>query len=127
MDKDTRLAFYNLVNNHSDENVVCRSKNGELVIAWKTSSPQDEYINWKALGGDYLQVHMAKTNIDTMNAINVISKKASVQSKLIGYAGTKDARAITTQLLTFKSVKPGRLIAVQEELKKSQIYLGNFK
>lgn len=89
--------------------------------------PNLEFVDWKALGGEYLQIHMAKTNIDTMNAINIISKKASIQPKLIGYAGTKDARAITTQALTLKSVKPARIVAVQEELKKSQIYLGNFK
>jgi tRNA(Glu) U13 pseudouridine synthase TruD len=34
-----------------------------------------EFIDWKALGGEYLQVNMYKAGIDTMNAINVISKK----------------------------------------------------
>lgn len=35
-----------------------------------------EFIDWKALGGDYLQVNMYKTGVDTMNAISIISKKA---------------------------------------------------
>lgn len=36
-----------------------------------------EFIDWKALGGEYLQVNMYKAGIDTMNAINIISNKAS--------------------------------------------------
>lgn len=51
----------------------------------------------------------------------------SVHVKHFGYAGTKDARAITVQTLTMKSVKPGRIVMAQEELKKSGICLGNFK
>jgi tRNA pseudouridine13 synthase len=50
-----------------------------------------------------------------------------VNAKHFGYAGTKDARAITTQTLTLKSVKPGRIIMAQEDLKKSGIYVGNFR
>lgn len=34
-----------------------------------------EFIDWKALGGEYLQVNMYKSGIDTMNAINIISSK----------------------------------------------------
>jgi tRNA(Glu) U13 pseudouridine synthase TruD len=35
-----------------------------------------EFIDWKALGGDYLQVNMYKVGVDTMNAISILSKKA---------------------------------------------------
>lgn len=51
----------------------------------------------------------------------------SCKTTLFGYAGTKDARAITVQTLTMKSVKPGRIIMAQEELQKSGIYIGDFK
>lgn len=36
-----------------------------------------EFIDWKALGGEYLQVNMYKAGIDTMNAINIIASKTS--------------------------------------------------
>ena len=52
---------------------------------------------------------------------------SSFHIKHLGYAGTKDARAITVQTLTMKSVKPGRIIMAQEDLQKSGIYIGNFK
>lgn len=57
----------------------------------------------------------------------LIKIQCSVHSKHFGYAGTKDARAITTQTLTMKSVKPGRIVMAQDELKKCGIYLGDFK
>ncbi|CEP16132.1 hypothetical protein [Parasitella parasitica] len=126
-DKNQRLLFYNLIERHLETKVNCRGKDGNLVIRWPSTIHNDEYIDWKALGGDYLQVSMYKAGIDTMNAINIISKKTSVHPKNFGYAGTKDARAITTQALTLKSVKPGRIIMAQEELKLSGIYLGDFK
>lgn len=42
-----------------------------------------------------------KDNIDTIQAVNMIAKNLRIQSKRINYAGTKDKRAKTTQLLSF--------------------------
>ncbi|GAA5811004.1 hypothetical protein MFLAVUS_004433 [Mucor flavus] len=126
-DKDQRMQFYQLVEQHLETKINCRGKDGQLVIRWPSAVYNDEFIDWKALGGEYLQVNMYKNGIDTMNAINIISSKAAVHSKHFGYAGTKDARAITTQTLTMKSVKPGRIVMAQDELKKCGIYLGDFK
>ncbi|KAI8366468.1 pseudouridine synthase [Choanephora cucurbitarum] len=125
--KEQRLEFYRLVEEHLEAKVNCRGKDGNLVVRWPSSTHSDEFIDWKALGGDYLQVNMQKSGVDTMNAINIISKKIGVQAKNFGYAGTKDAKAITTQSLTLKSVKPGRIVMAQEDLKKSNIYIGDFK
>jgi tRNA pseudouridine13 synthase len=143
VDKQLRLGFYRLVEDHLQEEIVCRGKDGKVNVTWKVATPEHgknkrnsvffflispnlEFIDFHALGGEYLQVHMTKQNIDTMNAINVLSKKTNIQSKVIGYAGTKDARAITTQALTLKGVRPGILVAAKEELQKSKIYIGNY-
>ncbi|KAI8369919.1 pseudouridine synthase [Blakeslea trispora] len=111
-DKDQRIQFYVLVEEHLKVKVNCRGRDGKLVVRWPSATHSDEFINWKALGGDYLQLNMQKSGIDTMNAINIVASK-------IG--------AITTQTLTLKSVKPGRVVMAQEDLKKSGIYLGDFK
>ncbi|KAG2212659.1 hypothetical protein INT47_000636 [Mucor saturninus] len=126
-DKDQRMLFYQLVEQHLETKINCRGKEGQLVVRWPSSVYNDEFIDWKALGGEYLQANMCKIGIDTMNAINLISSKAAVHTKHFGYAGTKDSRAITTQTLTMKSVKPGRIVMAQEELKKAGIYVGDFK
>ncbi|KAL7317776.1 multisubstrate pseudouridine synthase 7 [Mucor circinelloides] len=126
-DKDQRVQFYQLIEAHLETKVNCRGKDGKLVLRWPSAVHNDEFIDWKALGGEYLQVNMYKSSIDTMNAINIISSKTLIHAKHFGYAGTKDARAITTQTLTLKSVKPGRIIMAQEELIQSGIYLGDFK
>ena len=55
---------------------------------------------WPAkAGGDYLKFVLLKENIDTMSAINTISKTLHVKSSNISYAGTKDKRAVTAQVI----------------------------
>ncbi|KAI7907261.1 pseudouridine synthase [Cokeromyces recurvatus] len=126
-DKDTRVLFYRLVNGHLEPKVYCRGKEGHVIIKWPSGEYNEEFIDWSRLGGHYLQASMQKMGVDTMNAINIISKKVGANVKNFGYAGIKDARAITTQTLTMKGVKPGRIMVVQEELNKSGLYLGDFK
>ncbi|KAG0743702.1 hypothetical protein G6F57_007998 [Rhizopus arrhizus] len=114
-DKDQRIKLYRLLENNLETKLYSRGKDGNMIIKWPTSTEyQEEYIDWNTIGGDYLQVHMYKSGIDTMNAINVISR-------------TKDARAITTQTLSLKRIKPGRFVAAKEELMKSGIYIGDYK
>lgn len=52
-----------------------------VCITWSKKGPIFnsclEFIDWKALGGEYLQANMYKVGIDTMNAINIISSKAA--------------------------------------------------
>ncbi|CEG83732.1 hypothetical protein RMATCC62417_17608 [Rhizopus microsporus] len=127
--KDQRIEFYHLVENSLETKINSRGKEGQLIIRWPNSEDdyQDEYIEWDKMPGEYLQVHMYKSSIDTMNAINIISSKSGVHAKHFGYAGTKDARAITTQALTLKRIKPGRLLKAKDELLKSGIYIGDYK
>ena len=49
----------------------------------------------------YCECAMYKENIDTIQAVNLISKHLRVNHKRIGYAGTKDKKGKTTQLMSF--------------------------
>nr|AIC84212.1 PusA [Epichloe festucae] len=53
--------------------------------------PDDEPI------GQYLRFTLYKDNRDTMDAVSQISRLLRVKPQVIGYAGTKDRRASTTQ------------------------------
>lgn len=53
--------------------------------------PDDEPI------GQYLHFTLYKDNRDTMDAVSQISRLLRVKPQVIGYAGTKDRRASTTQ------------------------------
>ncbi|KAI9260830.1 pseudouridine synthase [Sporodiniella umbellata] len=126
-DKEQRVKFYRLIENNMEEKLHTRAKDGKITIKWPTATEfHNEFVDFDALGGDYLQVHMNKSGVDTMNAINIIASKSGIPAKFFGYAGTKDARAITTQVLSLKKIKPGRLLAAKDDLMKSGIYIGNY-
>ena len=52
---------------------------------------------------------LRKENVDTFEAIQRISKNLRLSPRLFSVAGSKDKRAITTQLVTAKQVFPERL------------------
>ncbi|PTD93557.1 tRNA pseudouridine(13) synthase TruD, partial [archaeon SCG-AAA382B04] len=54
---------------------------------------------------DYLVVRVKAKNWDTNQLIKELSDQLGVSKKRISFAGTKDKRAITTQLFTFYKVK----------------------
>lgn len=60
-----------------------------------------------------------------MDAVSVISRLLKIKSSCFHYAGTKDKRAITTQLLTAFKVSAEKLQALNPKLRNMQ--LGNFK
>lgn len=75
----------------------------------KFDSIDEKKNRWptKECGGDYLQFTLLKENIDTMQAVQVISKQLHMKtSDSIYYNGTKDKRGITTQKVTIYRRKP---------------------
>ena len=47
-----------------------------------------------------IECYLYKENIDTIQAVNLIAKHLRINQKRIGFAGTKDKRAFTTQLIS---------------------------
>lgn len=62
--------------------------------------------------GDHLLFEMEKRGLSTFESLLHISKAAKVSEHTIGYAGLKDARAVTTQWMSVHRVPPGRLEAM---------------
>lgn len=56
--------------------------------------------------GQYFLVEMTKRNYTTERAVATIADAIGVPRKMIGYAGTKDARAVTRQYLSIRSSSP---------------------
>ena len=63
--------------------------------------------------GDHLLFQMEKRGISTFESLLYVSKAAKVSEHVIGYAGLKDARAVTTQWMSVHRVPPGRLLAMK--------------
>jgi len=62
---------------------------------------------------EYVHFTLLKYNWDTMRALKEISKRVRVSRKRLGFAGTKDKRAITTQRVSIWKVPIEDLMKVQ--------------
>lgn len=55
---------------------------------------------------------LVKMGIDTIEAVNEISRQFGVDKKFIGVAGIKDKYALTSQAVSFRSVAPDKVLSV---------------
>lgn len=62
----------------------------------------------------YVTFVLWKRNKDTMEALNVLSKILRIPAGAFAYAGTKDKRAVTTQLIQVRGVSEGRLASANK-------------
>lgn len=97
-----------------------------LVFCKPFSKNADKRMNWASKGGDYLHFVLRKHNMDTMEAINLLSRCSGIKStNIFHYAGTKDRRARTTQWCIVKKSTPARILGAFRRLAGLQV--GNFK
>ncbi|KAJ2963867.1 hypothetical protein NQZ79_g1127 [Umbelopsis isabellina] len=130
---DTHLFFKTYFKNK----LVTTTVDGKIVVRWWRPSDKHGFNEkqdkralkdeFEALGGDYLQFSMYKENIDTMEAVNILCKFCRIGPKSVGYAGTKDKRAITVQNVTAYHARAENLARAQEALNRKGIYVANFK
>jgi len=62
--------------------------------------------------GEYLIVRMTKENWETHHLIRDISRELGISDERIGIAGTKDKRAVATQLLSIRGISQEQLSKV---------------
>ena len=66
----------------------------------------EDFADIKLTGGPHLICELKKTNWELQRAAKEISKRLGVSYKRISWGGTKDKRAVTTQLISIYGVKP---------------------
>lgn len=66
--------------------------------------------------GEYLHFTLYKDNRDTMDAVNQIARVLRIKPQSIGYAGTKDRRASTTQRCSLRHVHQRALAGCSSKL-----------
>ncbi|XP_049840463.1 uncharacterized protein LOC126285200 [Schistocerca gregaria] len=104
-------------------------KDGKKYIVVKRSSKAGKQerrsVPWPAdRGGEYVYFILHKENMDTMETVNLIASRLRVKPNLITYAGMKDRRAKTSQLMCVWKVEPQRLVNVSRSLRG--IEMGNY-
>ena len=66
----------------------------------------DKEVKRKSKNGDFTHFVLRKRNFDTLTAIIFIASKLGVGRKRFGYAGMKDKRSISTQLVSVWGIEP---------------------
>jgi tRNA pseudouridine13 synthase len=62
--------------------------------------------------GQHVYVGLEKRGLSTRQAINSIARQLGVSTRGIGYAGLKDARAVTRQMISIDGVDPAQVEAL---------------
>lgn len=85
----------------------------------------DNRVKW-TWPAEYVHFIVHKENCDTMDAAMRIAERIGVHVKpsMLGYAGTKDRRAKTSQWFSARRLDPRRFVAATRYLK--DIHVGNF-
>ncbi|ORX91128.1 pseudouridine synthase, partial [Basidiobolus meristosporus CBS 931.73] len=73
----------------------------------------------------FCQFVVRKENRDTADVVGDIARMTKLSPKVFSYAGTKDRRGITTQLVTGHHVKAERLLGLNKSMRGVQV--GGFK
>jgi tRNA pseudouridine13 synthase len=63
--------------------------------------------------GEHLYVTIEKTGITTSDLVQKLSRALNLPAREIGYAGLKDARAVTVQTFSFPGIKAEAALALQ--------------
>lgn len=70
------------------------------------------YGEKKMTGGPYLICELEKRNWELQRAVKEISKRLGISHRRIGWAGTKDKNAVTTQLISLYNIDEERISAL---------------
>ncbi|XP_046392653.1 pseudouridylate synthase 7 homolog [Ischnura elegans] len=104
-------------------NTVDRGDKKFMVIGKPTGKQRTE--GWPQGLGKFVHFVLYKENLDTMEAANLISQKLRIPIGKFTYAGTKDRRAKTTQLVCVPRVHPKKIAELNGAMKG--VAVGNFE
>ncbi|KAE8751515.1 hypothetical protein FOCC_FOCC001762 [Frankliniella occidentalis] len=127
MDKDGRRAIHTCVKLAFKEvNGNTIDKDGKKIVTFRVGKgTKDNRGKWPASRkGEYLHFVVHKRNTDTSETVNLISKKLWMKPSSLTFAGTKDRRGITSQLMCIRRGEPSRLFNLSKGL--HNVCLGNF-
>lgn len=118
-------SFIKLFIKTSTKNLnVIKRKNNNKANEWNLRPSSVTPENSK----NYLKFKLLKENIDTMTAINLLSKILHINSNNFFYAGTKDKRGITCQNITIYQKKPSIFKKINAyNSNNSCLRVGNFE
>jgi tRNA pseudouridine13 synthase len=91
----------------------------------KGTARRGERRHWPE--GQYLHFTIKKNNRDTMSTASLLAKWLRCHHRALGYAGTKDRRAVTTQRMSAHKMKAERMAALNALGGPMGVFLGDFE
>lgn len=125
MEKSKRHRIHKDVKNKFGVNMFSNTvdKDGRKVIEIGYKSDNKERTRWPSNRGDYLHFVVHKENAETTETIHMLSYKLRMKPNYFSYAGTKDKRGVTSQLMSVRKTRAERLLALGT---MRGVKLGNF-
>eukprot|EP01125_Pyxidicula_operculata_P000965 TRINITY_DN1084_c2_g1_i1.p1 TRINITY_DN1084_c2_g1~~TRINITY_DN1084_c2_g1_i1.p1 ORF type:complete len:710 (-),score=167.90 TRINITY_DN1084_c2_g1_i1:139-2007(-) len=127
-EKNLRTTFHELVRKHCtglESETEEKSNVKVIVVRPARLSGGRKNLYWPRGKPQYLQFVLYKENKDTTNAIHELARAIHAPAKMFQNAGTKDKRAVTTQLVTVQKKSAPLFLSVNPNLIAMKV--GNFK
>ncbi|KAI3648150.1 hypothetical protein MP228_006004 [Amoeboaphelidium protococcarum] len=115
--KDQRTLLHQWIKKAFNGKLESQTKDGGIVVKKSNSRTRQDSF--------YLQFRLCKSNRDTHDALQILSRALNIQHKRLAVAGTKDKRGITTQLVTAFNVSEKHLMSANVYLGRHNIQVGN--
>ncbi|KAJ8674532.1 hypothetical protein QAD02_005794 [Eretmocerus hayati] len=132
IDKDQRKCIHQIVKKLTSVYSETKDIDNRKVIVFSKeyyhkfgNRSQESRSDWSSRGGDYCHFILHKVNLDTMDALNQLSRMLHVKPAYFAYAGTKDRRAKTTQWISVRKMNPARILKAAKSVRS--VHVGNFK
>ncbi|PJF18956.1 hypothetical protein PSACC_01217 [Paramicrosporidium saccamoebae] len=75
----------------------------------------------------FLRFVLHKENMDTLEAVQLLSKRLHMSARDFSYAGTKDRRGITGQWMVGRSVTVGRIMGINKLFEDGRLKVSNIE
>ena len=107
--KEQRTLVHKTIKSLFHQEIVSETMEGHQIKLIRKSSRRKIDHRDEKKAPSCLMFIMRKEGTDTIGAIHTISKCLRLSSRAFGYAGSKDKKAITTQLVTVRNCEPAKL------------------
>lgn len=100
---------------------------GIVELGFANARDNRKWQGWPKDRPKYLRFALTKANRETLWAINTLSKTVGVNAKAFSWAGTKDKRGVTTQLITAHMVPADKVARFNfSRAAGTNVRVGNF-
>ncbi|KAI8428408.1 hypothetical protein MSG28_007233 [Choristoneura fumiferana] len=130
MSKEQRTKIHDAVKKAFGDSIVGSTVNVDdkkmvRFVKFRKGVRIDNRVKW-VWGGEHVHFILHKENVDTMDAASRLAERLrmNIKPSLLGYAGTKDRRAKTSQWFSVRKMDPRRIAAAAKDLR--DVHVGNF-